>query len=192
MNNNTTNNEKRIFYLSGKIDEASIRPINFEILKLIQEDEESNASLKNFQPKPIKLFINSFGGSVYDAWSLIDIILRSETPIYTYCTGYVMSAGFLIFLAGHKRYATPNATMLYHQLSAGGWNKILDLQQDLQEYERLQSDIEKYVCERTSIPYSILEENKQKKLDWYIHSEDFEKYNLAELLPHSIQKEENK
>lgn len=183
---NNTNNEERIFYLSGKIDETSIRPINFEILKLIQKDEELNASQKNFQSKPIKLFINSFGGSVYDAWSLIDIILRSETPIYTYCTGYVMSAAFLIFLAGHKRYATPNATMLYHQLSAGGWNKILDLQQDMQEYERLQSDIEKYVCKRTSIPHRVLEETKQKKIDWYIHSEDFERYKLAELLPHVI------
>ena len=183
---NNVNTEERIFYLSGTIDDKSICPINFEILKLIQKDEKLNAEQKNFKPTPIKLFINSFGGSVYDAWSLIDIILRSETPIYTYCTGYAMSAGFLIFLAGHKRYATPNATMLYHQLSAGGWNKIVDLQQDMEEYKRLQSDIEKYVCKRTSIPTSILEENKEKKLDWYIHSEDFEKYNLAEILPHTI------
>ena len=187
---NNINIDNRIFYLSGSIDNTSISSINIELLKLISQDEKSNEELKNYKPTPIKLFINSFGGSIYDAWSLIDIILRSETPIYTYCTGYVMSAGFLIFLAGHKRYATPNATMLYHQLSAGCWNKILDLEQDIEEYKRLQSDIEKYVCERTSIPMSILKENKEKKIDWYIHSEDFEKYNLAELLPHTIQQEE--
>lgn len=178
----TNNTNSRILYLSGSIKEETIRPINIELLKLIEQDEEANEKQKDFTPTPIKLFINSFGGSIYDAWSLIDIILRSQTPIYTYCTGYAMSAGFLIFLAGHKRYATPNATLLYHQLSAGNWNKILDLEQDMEEYKRLQYDIEEYVCSRTLIPKKTLEDNKEKKIDWYIHSEDFEKYNLAELL----------
>ena len=180
----TNNNDNRILYLSGTINETSISNINKDLLNLIAQDEKDSDEKKNFSPQPIKIFINSFGGSVYDAWSLIDIMLRSETPIYTYCTGYAMSAGFLIFLAGHKRYATQNSTMLYHQLSAGNWNKILDLEQNLEEYKRLHDDIEKYVSERTSINKSTLEENKQKKKDWYIHSEDFEKYNIAEVLYH--------
>ena len=189
MDNNSIND--RILYLSGTINESSITNINKELLRIICQDEKDSSEKKNFKPQPIKLFINSFGGSVYDAWSLIDIMLRSETPIYTYCTGYAMSAGLLIFLAGHERYATPNATLLYHQLSANNWGKYLDLEQNLEEYRRLQEDIEKYVCERTSIPRWKLKENKQKKIDWYIHSEDFEKYNLAKVLPHP-EREEHK
>lgn len=30
------------------------------------------------------------GGGVYDTWALIDIILNSKTPIYTYCAGYAI------------------------------------------------------------------------------------------------------
>ena len=181
-----TNNNNRIVYLSGDITEANIKDINKQLLTIIYQDEEDDSQKKNFSPQPIKFFINSFGGSVYDAWSLIDIMLRSKTPIHTYCTGYAMSAGFLIFLAGHQRFATPNCTMMYHQITAGGRDKYLDLIQNLEEYTRIQDDIEKYVFDMTSISMDTLREIKDKKVDWYIHSEDFEKFGIAELLSYSV------
>lgn len=59
---------------------------------------------------PIKLYINSCGGTIYDMWALIDAIQNSKTPIHTYCMGYAMSAAFDIFLAGHKRYCYKHST----------------------------------------------------------------------------------
>ena len=106
-------------------------------------------------------------------WSLIDILLRSRTPIYTYCTGYAMSAGFLIFLAGEKRSATPHATFVYHQTSDWlGKKKFQDLVEYQEEAEFAQLEIEKYVIERTKITKEKLEEIRLHKKDWYIHSDE--------------------
>ena len=174
--------EERIFYLSDSIDNNSVGIINFNILRIINSDNKKRQEQKNFKEKPIKLFINSFGGSVYDMWSLVDIILNSSTPIYTYCTGYAMSSGFLIFLAGHKRFTTKNTTILYHQLSSWNSGKFLDIAQNVEELTRLQSEIEKYVSSRTKITQNMLKNNRIKKIDWFIHSEDFEKYNIATII----------
>ena len=87
------------------------------LLYQIQEDDEKDEKEKDYNREPIKLYINSYGGSIYDMWGLIDVILNSKTPIYTYCTGYAMSAAFKIFLAGHKRYCYKHSIFMYHQMS---------------------------------------------------------------------------
>ena len=92
------NTDKRLFYISDDIDNTTISVINFNLLYLLQEDDEKEAKEKDFKRTPIKIYINSNGGEIDDMWSLIDIMLNSKTPIYTYCTGYAMSAGFLIEL----------------------------------------------------------------------------------------------
>ena len=94
--NTYTNTDNRTFYLSDDVDNESIGKLMWYLLYQIREDDE-----KDEKGEPIKLYINSYGGSVYDMWGLIDVILNSKTPIYTYCTGYAMSAAFKIFLAGH-------------------------------------------------------------------------------------------
>ena len=112
--NTYSNREKRLFYLSDEVDNGSIGQLCWSLLLQLQDDDKKESKEKDFVREPIKIYINSFGGSVYDMWSLIDIVLNSKTPIYTYCTGYAMSAAFLIFLAGHKRFATKHANFMYH------------------------------------------------------------------------------
>lgn len=116
----------RIIYLANDIRNISIGHTNAYLLSLIEKDDKGEAKEKEYKREPIKIYINSYGGNLYDMWSLIDIILNSKTPIYTYCKGYAMSAGFKIFLAGHKRFVSKHATLLYHQLSGwtGGHNAI--------------------------------------------------------------------
>ena len=83
-----------------------------------------------------------------------------------------MSAGFQIFLAGHKRFASTHSTFLYHQLSGVRRGKYQDLVEDRVEVDYLQASIEKFVVERTKITQVRLDENKAKKQDWYIHLEE--------------------
>lgn len=85
-------NSDRIFYLSEDVSENSMGNICFELLKFINFDIEEDKVKKNYYKKPIKIFINSFGGSVYDCWSLIDIIEHSTTPYLYICyrKGYVL------------------------------------------------------------------------------------------------------
>ena len=93
---------KRTFFLAENIDNESAGKIMWDILYLIREDDEQDKKILCYNREPIKLYINSYGGSIDDMWGLIDIILASKTPIYTYCLGYAQSAAFNIFLAGLK------------------------------------------------------------------------------------------
>jgi len=69
--------------------------------------------------KELLLMICSEGGSVEDAFALIDVMKSSAIPIKTVGLGCVASSGLLIFLAGMKgrRMLTPNTSILSHQYS---------------------------------------------------------------------------
>ncbi len=95
---------KRLFYLYGDVNAKNCADIAFDIHYINLEDDEADDKEKDFKCKPIRLFINSFGGNVYAMWMLIDTIRSSKTPVYTICTGYAISAAFQIFLAGNNHY----------------------------------------------------------------------------------------
>lgn len=116
-----TDTAKRIFYIGDVIDSVSMSKICFDLLSILDDDQEKEEKEIGYKRKPIKIFINSFGGRVADMWSLVDIMLNSKTPIHTYCTGYAYSCGFYIFIAGSKRYITNHVDILYHQLSSSNW-----------------------------------------------------------------------
>jgi len=171
--------DERIFYITDTVDEDTISRINFNLLYLLAQDKIKDEKEKNYQREPIHIYINSFGGDVYNMWSLIDIILQSETPIITYCTGYAMSAAFMIFLARDQRIVTTHATLMYHQLSARRSGKFQDLFENQKELDWLQNSQEEYVADRTKISRKTLKENREKKQNWYFHSEDALKYGVA-------------
>lgn len=83
MNENTNNDNGRILYLSENVTNSSIKSVAEKILEYIHFDNNNDNKLKNFKREPIHLYIQSFGGSIYDMYALIDIILTCKTPIYT-------------------------------------------------------------------------------------------------------------
>lgn len=163
---------KRLFYLSDDIDNSTIGELCFNLLKILQADDEKDKKEKDFNREPIKFYINSNGGDIYDMWALIDIMLNSKTPIYTYCTGYAMSAAFQIFLAGSKRFTSKHSTFLYHQVHCWRDGKYQDLVEDRVEMDHIQNEIEAYVKDRTKITDKKLFEIREKKIDWYIHCDE--------------------
>lgn len=173
------NTEKRLFYISNDIDNETIGKMCFNLLYLLQEDDNKEAKEKDFKREPIKIYINSYGGSVYDMWALIDIMLKAKSPIYTYCTGYAMSAAFQIFLAGSKRFLSEHSNLLYHQMSCWRFGKYQDLVEDRVQMDYLQNEIESYVKSRTKITDSKLKEIREKKIDWFIHGDEAIKLMVA-------------
>lgn len=178
--NTLFNIDNRIFYLSDDIDNESVGRLAFNILCENKKDDNSEAKEKNFKRKPIRLYINSYGGTIYDMWGLIDIILNSRTPIYTFCTGYVMSAAFNIFLAGHKRYCYKHSTFMYHQINCCKTGKYQDLVEDRIEMDCLNKSNEKYVISRTELTQDDIDSIREKKKDFYIHAEDAVKYGIVD------------
>ena len=165
-------NKDKVLYLTGEIDGSSIKTINTQLLQQIKEDNKQDQTLKAFNREPIELYINSFGGSVYDALSLVDIIIHSPTPIHTVCTGYAMSAAFLVFISGSKRFLSPHATLMYHQISQNINGKLGHIETSLAESKRLEQVIDHIITEKTKIPLTMLEEHKKNQTDWYISLEE--------------------
>lgn len=77
----------------------------------------------------LKLFINSPGGSLSDAFALIDVMRGATAKISTVGIGEISSAGLLIFMSGTKgrRLLTPNTAILSHQYSWGSYGKEHEL-----------------------------------------------------------------
>jgi len=174
--------DKRLIYFSSDIDNSSIGLACYDILSINEYDNARADELIDYQRKPIKIYINSGGGDIYDMWALIDIILNSKTPVYTYCTGYAMSAAFNIFLSGHKRFATKHATFMYHQLWNRYGGRYLDVIENTSEIDYLQKDMEKLVCERTKITQEKLDDIRNKKQDWFIRAEEALKYGIIDTI----------
>lgn len=57
---------------------------------------------QNTSPDYMKLIINSDGGSLNDAFALIDVMRSSPISVATVGMGNLMSSAFMIFAAGKK------------------------------------------------------------------------------------------
>lgn len=163
---------KRIFYLYGDVNSQNCADIAFCIHEINYEDDESDDKEKDFKRKTIQIYINSFGGSVYAMWMLIDAIQCSKTPVHTICTGYAMSAAFQVFLAGHKRFVTPHATLMYHQIFCWRAGKYQDLVDDREHMDLLNEQIEEFVIEKTKLSKTDLLTIREKKKDTYFSAKD--------------------
>ncbi len=166
------NSDNRLIYIYGDIDARNCADIAYEITSINIIDDDKESSSKNYTRKPIKIFFNSHGGSVYDMWLLVDTIMSSTTPVYTYCTGYAMSAAFIAFLAGDKRYMSPHATLMFHQISCWRYGKYQDIVDDREHMDEMNEQIEKFVSERTKIDEYFILESRKKKRDVYFSANE--------------------
>lgn len=170
----------RLFFIYGDVNSRNCADVAYDITLLNLEDDHDDEREKDFKRKPIRIYINSFGGSVYDMWLLIDTVLNSKTPIYTYCNGYAMSAAFQIFLAGHKRFVSSHATLMYHQIYCWRSGKYQDLVEDRQHMDHLNGQIEKYVIERTKLSQGDLDSIREKKKDTYFTANEAIELGIAD------------
>lgn len=171
--------ENRNIYICGEITAPQISEVCFALITMLDKDNYEDTNIKDYERDPINIYITSYGGELDPSWGLIDIILNSQTPIYTYCLGCAYSAAFNIFLAGHLRFAYPHSTFLYHQLSTGTYGKFMDMYEKINVLLEDQKNIEEYVVSRTKITLEELHQNKTNKQDWYFNFDDAIKYGIV-------------
>ena len=156
--------ENRRLYINYDIDETILDSIVYMILRYNRDDKDKSVD----ERKPIIIYINSPGGSVTDGFSLIDIILESKTPVYTVNQGICYSMGFLIFLAGQKRYSMKNSTFLCHEGSGFSFGSMSKLKDRLEfETGQMEKHIMDYILSRTSISEELYRANY--KTEWYMY-----------------------
>lgn len=173
------NTENRIIYLSGNVDNESIGSISSALVNLISKDDKSEAEMKDYERKPIHFHISTNGGSVYAALALIDIIEASKTPIYTYCH-YALSAGFLLLLAGHKRFSGKRATIMLHTILHSTDGDLQTMTENIEHTQHCYNIICEWITSRCNITKKQLDDIKARKYDWYITPEEALKLGIID------------
>jgi ATP-dependent Clp protease protease subunit len=176
--------KERTLFFAKQVDQVSIEALTKSVLEINENDELLKKMYSvydlEYNPKPIKIMIDSFGGSVYAILGLLAVMDDSKTPIHTYVTGAAMSCGFMLLIHGHKRFAYKHATPLYHQVSSVAWGKLKDMEEDLVETKRLQEIIERLTLERTKITRKKLDKVYKTKKDWFMSAEEALEFGVVD------------
>lgn len=152
--------DHRKIVLNAEIDSLSVN----EVIHIILDYNEQDKHCTSERRIPVKLYLNSNGGSVVDGMSLIDVINASSTPIYTINTGYQYSMGFLIGINGHKRFAMPNASFLMHDGNDLIYNSSSKVRDQVDFNNRLEERIKNMVLSRSKMTDEEYEANRRIEL----------------------------
>lgn len=174
-----TDIENRRIWIDYDIDDTLLEVVK-QIFKYNQEDRDIPIEKR----KPIKIFIYTYGGALDAMFALIDAIMLSKTPVYTYNMGLAMSAGFQILISGHKRFATALSTALYHSGSGGTSGTFEQTEAQMKEYKRKVAIMQEHCLKRTKINKSLFSKNKTK--DWFMSSQEQLEYGVVDKIVNDI------
>lgn len=149
----------------------------FDATKQIIAYNKADKGIPVEERKPIKIYVMSYGGDLYQAYAFISTILASQTPVITVNMGVAMSAGLLILLAGHKRYAMKYSTAMIHSGSGSASGSYEEMEASQKNYKKLIDMMRDYILKRTTIDTKTFSKNKTK--DWYLTDADQLKYGVV-------------
>ena len=154
----------RIYFYSG-VTRPKILKLNKGIFNL-NVNLTSRTSMLEYEPPPIKLHINSYGGSVFAGLSAVDYIKNSKIPVHSIIDGCAASAATLMSVVAHRRYMHRNACMLVHELSGHMWGKFKDMKDDIENSSMLMEKIRSIYKQHTKIPQDELDKILEHDLWW--------------------------
>lgn len=160
------NLKNRKLYITAGIDQNTIAGIVHHILQYNSDDKDIPVE----ERKPILLYVVSEGGEVDSGFELIDTIMCSKTPVYTINLGYQYSMGFLIGLAGHKRFAMKNAKYLHHDGSNFVFNSGAKAQDQMKFNSRIEERIKAYTLSRSNLTSE--EYDAKLRVEWYMFADE--------------------
>lgn len=158
--------QQRKLFLNVDIEQFSIA----DIVKHIMQYNKEDIGIDIKDRKPILLYVTSHGGEVDSGFELIDVIINSKTPVYTINLGYQYSMGFLIGLAGHKRFATRNAKFLMHDGSNFIYNSGAKAQDQMEFQRRVEERIKDYIISRSLVTSD--EYDSKLRVEWYLFADE--------------------
>ncbi|WP_010540441.1 ATP-dependent Clp protease proteolytic subunit [Dietzia alimentaria] len=134
--------EERIIFLGTQVDDASANDIMAQLLVLEGQDPD----------RDITMYINSPGGSFTSLMAIYDTMQYVRPDVVTVCLGQAASAAAILLAAGTpgKRAALPNARILIHQPSTGGFQgQVSDLEIQAAEIERMRRLMESTLAQHS-------------------------------------------
>jgi len=160
----------RIIFLGTPVDQHTANLIVAQLLFLQNEDAK----------KDIFFYINSPGGSVYDALAIYDTMQFVTNDIQTVGIGMQASAAAFLLSSGTKgkRFLLPHSTVMIHQPSSGTSGKVTDQEIDLRESLRVKKLLEEIMARNTGQKLDKLHEDMER--DRWLTAEEARKYGLVD------------
>ena len=157
--------DRRELYIDDEINSDVMRNVIVPLRQMAQENPTA----------PIRLFINSPGGSLLDGMVLCDIIDTIQCPLTIEIMGYAYSMAGYIAMAG---YNNPNVKKVCHRFSFGlihagnvGFSGDARKAKQVQSfYNKLDDMAKQYILTHSK----ITEEQYENNLDneWYLTSDE--------------------
>lgn len=160
----------RIVFLGTPVEQTTANLIVAQLLFLQAEDPK----------KDIFFYINSPGGSVYDALAIYDTMQHVSNDIQTVGVGMQASAAAFLLSSGTKgkRFALPNATVMIHQPSSGTRGKVTDQEIDLKESLRIKRLLEEIMARNTGQKPEKIHEDMER--DKWLTAEEAKQYGIVD------------
>lgn len=144
----------RIVLLGDPVNSTTANLIVAQLLFLQAEDAK----------KDIFFYINSPGGSVYDALAIYDTMNFISNDVQTVGIGMQASAAAFLLSSGTKgkRIVLPNSTVMIHQPSSGTRGKVTDQEIDLKESLRVKQLLEDIMVKNTGQKKERIHEDMER------------------------------
>jgi ATP-dependent Clp protease protease subunit len=149
----------------------------FELIKFWNKIDSVNQTPVE-ERIPIKIYINTPGGDLNAVFSIISSIKISQTPVHTITIGTGYSGGFFIGICGHKRFAYPYSSFLFHEGCSANEGDAHKFIQNAEFYKTQLSILKKITIDNTKIKETKYD--KHRKDDWYFDAEEALKYGVID------------
>lgn len=159
-----------IIFLGTDVNEHTANLVVAQLLFLANENPN----------KDIKLYINSPGGSVYDALAIYDTMQFVKNDIQTVGIGVQASAAAFLLSSGTKgkRSILEHATVMIHQPSSGTRGKVTDQEIDLREALRVKKLLEEIMMKNTGQKADKIHHDMER--DFWMTADEAKKYGLVD------------
>ena len=162
----------RIVFLGTQVDQHTANLVVAQLLFLQAEDPK----------KDIFFYINSPGGSVYDALAIYDTMQFVTNDVQTVGIGMQASAAAFLLSSGTKgkRFVLPNSTVMIHQPSSGTRGKVTDQEIDLKESLRVKYLLEDIMAKNTGQKKDRIHEDMER--DRWMTADEAKKYGIVDAI----------
>lgn len=132
--------ESRTVLIFGEINMKLAERVSAQLLALAAESQQ-----------PIRVLINSPGGHVESGDTIHDVLRFIEPAVTIVGTGWVASAGALIFSAAprERRLALPNTRFMLHQPTGGAGGPASDIEIEAQQILSVRTRLNRIFAEAT-------------------------------------------
>ena len=160
--------KNRTLIISGEVTQKLAADVMGQLLAMAAQGDD-----------PITVFINSQGGHVESGDTIHDMIQFVAAPVRMVGTGWVASAGALIYVAVPKerRYSLPNTRFLLHQPAGGARGTAADVEIEAREILKMRERLNRVFAERTGQTLErILEDTRR---NFWLSAKEAQEYGLV-------------